>query len=65
MLNIIKMDLYRMLKTKSMYVIWIVLAAILLITTSLCKTDYELLTEKDAMKQGRLLNLLWIILMWE
>ena len=27
MLNIIKMDLYRMLKTKSMYVIWIVLAA--------------------------------------
>ena len=51
MLNIIKMDLYRMLKTKSMYVIWIVLAAILLITTSLCKTDYELLTEKDGMKQ--------------
>ena len=51
MLNIIKMDLYRMLKTKSMYVIWIVLAAILLITTSLCKTDYELLNEKDAMKQ--------------
>ena len=51
MLNIIKMDLYRMLKTKSTYVIWIVLAAILLITTSLCKTDYELLTEKDAMKQ--------------
>ena len=51
MLNIIKMDLYRMLKTKSMYVIWIVLVAILLITTSLCKTDYELLTEKDAMKQ--------------
>lgn len=51
MLNIIKMDLYRMLKTKSMYVIWIVLAAILLITTFLCKTDYELLTEKDAMKQ--------------
>ena len=40
-----------MLKTKSMYVIWIVLAAILLITTSLSKTDYELLTEKDAMKQ--------------
>ncbi|SCH64017.1 ABC-type transport system involved in multi-copper enzyme maturation%2C permease component [uncultured Clostridium sp.] len=51
MLNIIKMDLYRILKTKSMYVIWIVLAAILLITTFLCKTDYELLTEKDAMKQ--------------
>ena len=51
MLNMIKMDLYRMFRTKSLYVIWIVLAAILLITTSLCKTDYELLTEKDAMKQ--------------
>ena len=56
MLNIIKMDLYRMLKTKSMYVIWIVLAAILLITTSLCKTDYELLTEKDAMKQEQVIE---------
>lgn len=51
MLNMIKMDLYRMFRTKSLYVIWIVLAAILLITTSLCKTDYELMTEKDAMKQ--------------
>ena len=51
MLNMIKMELYRMFRTKSLYVIWIVLAAILLITTSLCKTDYELLTEKDAMKQ--------------
>ena len=51
MLNMIKMDLYRMFRTKSLYVIWIVLAAILLITTSLCKTDYELSTEKDAMKQ--------------
>ena len=57
MLNIIKMDLYRMLKTKSMYVIWIVLAAILLITTSLSKTDYELLTEKDAMKQEQVTEL--------
>ena len=50
MLNIIKMDLYRMFRTKSMYVIWIVLAAALLITTSLCKTDYELLNEEDAMQ---------------
>ena len=50
MLNMIKMDLYRMFRTKSMYVIWIVLAAILLITTSLCKTDYELLNEEDAMQ---------------
>ena len=56
MLKMIKMDLYRMFRTKSLYVIWIVLAAILLITTSLCKTDYELLTEKDAMKQEQVIE---------
>ncbi len=28
MLNMIKMDLYRMVRTKSMYVVWIVMAAI-------------------------------------
>lgn len=27
MLNMIKMDLYRMVRTKSMYVVWIVMAA--------------------------------------
>lgn len=30
-----------MFRTKSLYVIWIVLAVALLITTSLCKTDYD------------------------
>ena len=54
MLKMIKMDLYRMFRTKSMYVIWIVLAAALLITTSLCKTDYELLNEEDAMQQEQI-----------
>lgn len=54
MLNIIKMDLYRMFRTKSMYVIWIVLAAALLITTPLCKTDYESLNEEDAMQQEQI-----------
>ena len=28
MLNMIKMDLYRMVRTKSMYVVWIVMAAL-------------------------------------
>lgn len=54
MLKMIKMDLYRMFRTKSMYVIWIVLAVILLITTSLCKTDYEYLNEEDAMQQEQI-----------
>ncbi|MGN0404635.1 MAG: ABC transporter permease [Bariatricus sp.] len=51
MLNLIKMDLYRMFRTKSLYVIWIVLAAALFFTTILCKTDYELVNEADAVQQ--------------
>lgn len=54
MLNMIKMDLYRMFRTKSMYVIWIVLVAALLITTSWCKTDYDFLNEEDAMQQEQI-----------
>ena len=38
MLNMIKMDLYRMFRTKSMYVVWIVLAVSVLFTTFMCKT---------------------------
>ena len=45
MLNMIKMDLYRMFRTKSMYVVWIVLAVSVLFTTFLCKTDYDLLSK--------------------
>ena len=37
MLNMIKMDLYRMFRTKSMYVVWIVLAVSVLFTTFMCK----------------------------
>ena len=54
MLNMIKMDLYRMFRTKGLYVIWIVLAVALLITTSLCKTDYDSLNEEDAVQQEQI-----------
>ena len=54
MLNMIKMDLYRMFRTKSLYVIWIVLAVALLITTSLCKTDYDSLNKEDAVQQEQI-----------
>lgn len=43
-----------MFRTKSLYVIWIVLAVALLITTSLCKTDYDLLNEEDAVQQEQI-----------
>lgn len=41
MLNMIKMDLYRMFRTKSLYIIWIIMAAVLLWTTKLSALDYE------------------------
>ena len=34
MLNMIKMDLYRMFRTQSMYVVWIILAVSVLFTIS-------------------------------
>ena len=54
MLNIIKMDLYRMFRTRSMYIVWIVLAVSLLLTTFLCKTDYDSFREDDAMQQEQI-----------
>lgn len=54
MLNMIKMDLYRMFRTKSMYVIWMILAAALVLTTSLCRTDYELLNEENDVQQEQI-----------
>ena len=41
MLNAVKMDVYRLFHTKSMYVIWIVMAVLILLTTMLAKEDYE------------------------
>lgn len=41
MLNMIKMDMYRMFRTKSMYVIWIVMLATALFTSFLTKIDYD------------------------
>lgn len=43
-----------MFRTKSLYVIWIVLAVALLITTSLCKTDHDSLNEEDAVQQEQI-----------
>lgn len=54
MLNMIKMDLYRMFRTKSMYIVWSVLAVALLLTTFLCKTDYDSLSKEDAMQQEQI-----------
>ena len=65
MLNMIKMDLYRMFRTKSMYVVWIVLAVSVLFTTFMCKIDYDSLSKEDTVRQVSLRNRLQRILMWE
>lgn len=46
MLNIIKMDLYRMVRTKSMYIIWIVMAAAIFFSTSMSKIDIDTINKE-------------------
>ena len=47
MLNMIRMELYRMFKTKSLYVIWLVLAAGILFTTGLSADEMKTYTMED------------------
>lgn len=48
MLNMIRMELYRMFKTKSMYVIWLVMAAGILFTTGLSAGEMKTYSWKKA-----------------
>ena len=41
MLNLIKMDFYRMLKSKSQYILWALLAAMLILTTATMREEYK------------------------
>ena len=47
MLNMIRMELYRMFKTKSLYVIWLVLAAGILFTTGLSADEMKTYTIEE------------------
>ena len=47
MLNMIRMELYRMFKTKSVYVIWLVLAAGILFTTGLSADEMKTYTMEE------------------
>ena len=42
MFNMVRMDLYRMFRTKALYVIWIVMAVTMLLTTSLSLISQEM-----------------------
>ena len=39
MIKLIKMDLYRMFHTKAFYVIWIILVAMVIFSTTMSKED--------------------------
>lgn len=52
MLNMIKMDVYRMFRTKSMYVIWIILLASALLTSFLSKIDYDAVNKEWERQQA-------------
>ena len=47
MLNMIRMELYRMFKTKSLYVVWLVLAAGILFTTGLSADEMKTYTMEE------------------
>ena len=51
MLNVIKMELYRMFRTKSLYVIWFILAAGILFTTSLVEDEMSFYTAEERQEQ--------------
>lgn len=52
MLNMIKMDVYRMFRTKSMYAIWIILLASALLTSFLSKIDYDAVNKEWERQQA-------------
>lgn len=46
MLNVIKMELYRMFRSKSLYVIWAVMAVAIIFNTAMSKEQYDLVQEQ-------------------
>lgn len=54
MLNMLKMDLYRMFRTKSMYIIWIVMAIVVVVTTALVKMDFDALNAENPAQEEQL-----------
>lgn len=51
MINMIKMDLYRMFRTKSLYIIWIVMVAAIFFATSMSKIDIDVMNKEAKQQQ--------------
>lgn len=46
MLNMIKMDVYRMFRSKSLYVIWAIMVGMIIFNSSMLKTQYDMMMEQ-------------------
>ena len=53
MLNMIRMEWYRMVHTKSLYIIWFILTAGILFTTSLSAEEWKTYTMEEKQEQYR------------
>ena len=51
MFNMVRMDLYRMFRTKALYVIWIVMALTMLLTTALSLMAQEMPEPQEYIQQ--------------
>ena len=56
MLNMLKMDLYSMFCTRSMYVIWIVMAVVIVATTALVKMDFDAINAENPAQEEQLIE---------
>lgn len=57
MLNMLRMDLYRMFKTRSMYIIWMVMVVALLFTTFLSKSDIDMTASENSAQAEQIMKL--------
>lgn len=56
MLNMIRMELFRMFKTKSLYVIWTIFAVLMIVTTALTAGEMDAYSLED---RSRIMNMQW------
>ncbi len=56
MINMLKMDFYRMFRTRSMYVIWVIMIVSIIFTTALAAEEYDQQEEMTASQQEEIAN---------
>ena len=57
MINMLKMDFYRMFRTRSMYVIWVIMATVIIMLTALAGKEYNQEDEMTSAQQEEITNM--------